>query len=174
MTLVEILIALALLAIITATVYPTVAGQLRAGQSAALGNQLVNLRDAVANFRENVGAYPRLLTQLTNAPVFGDDDSCAANLSLSERSAWRGPYINQAIGGTMPVGEASVQATINRFPNAAATIGALQIAVTGVEPDVAADLEARFDGNGDFTGGTILWTAAGGGTLTFQIPVRGC
>lgn len=174
MTLVEILIALALLAIIAATIYPTVAGQLRAGQSAALGNQLVSLRDAIGGFRENVGAYPRLLTQLTNAPVVGDDNACAADLTGAQRNAWRGPYLNQAIAGPMPVGEASVQTTMIRAPNNTAIVGALQIVVAGVESDVATDLEARFDGNADFTGGTITWTAAGGGTLIFLIPIRGC
>ena len=176
MTLVEILIALALLAIIAATVYPTVAGQLRSGQSAALGNQMVNLRDAIANYRENVGAYPRLLTQLTSAPVAGDDDSCAADLSGAERNAWRGPYINQAIVGAMPVGEASIQTTLTRVPaNTGATqVGALFLVATGVENDVASDLEARFDGNNDLAAGTVTWTPASGGTLALQIPIRGC
>lgn len=176
LTLVEILIALAMLAVIAAVVYPTVAGQLRSGQSTALGNQLVNLRDAIAGFRENVGAYPRFLTQLTAAPVAGDDDSCATNLSAGERNAWRGPYINQSIAGPMPVGESAVQTTLVRVPaNTAVTqVGMLQIQATGVATDVFDDLEARFDGNGDPNGGTVLWTSAGGGTLTFQIPIRGC
>ena len=176
MTLVEILIGIALLAIFAAVVYPTVAGQLRTGQAAAIGNQLSNLRDAIAGFRENVGAYPRLLTQLTTAPVAGDDDSCQADLSGGERNAWRGPYINQPIVGAMPVGEASVQTLLTRVPatTAATQVGELQLQATGVPNDVATDLEARYDGNADFTGGTITWTAAAGGTLTFHIPIRGC
>lgn len=176
LTLLEILIAIAMMAIIAAVVYPTVAGQLRTGQSAALGNQLANLRDAIANYQQNVGAYPRLLTQLTNTPVAGDDDSCAANLSLAERSAWRGPYINRAIVGAMPVGEAFVQTTMVRVPANTATTqaGMLQIQATGVPNDVANDLESRFDGNADLTAGNVIWTTAAGGTLTFQIPIRGC
>lgn len=172
----EILIAIAMIAIIAAVVYPTVAGQLRSGQSAALGNQLANLRDAISNFQQNVGAYPRLLTQLTNTPVAGDDDSCAVDLSAAERGAWRGPYINQAIVGAMPVGEASVQTTMVRVPaNIAVTpVGVLQIQATGVPTDVANDLEARFDGNANLASGNITWVAASGGTLTFQIPIRGC
>jgi prepilin-type N-terminal cleavage/methylation domain-containing protein len=176
MTLLEVLIALAMIAIVAAVVYPTVAGQLRTGQTAALGNQLVNLRDAIASFQENVGAYPRLLTELTSAPVAGDDDSCAADLSGAERNAWRGPYINQAIVGAMPVGDASVQVTMVRVPatTAATQAGVLQIQATGVASDVATDLESRFDGNADLTAGNIVWTSASGGTLTFQIPIRGC
>lgn len=175
-TLVEILIAIAMIAIIAAVVYPTVAGQLRTGQSTALGNQLASLRDAISNFQQNVGAYPRLLTQLANTPVAGDDDSCAADLSVAERNAWRGPYLNRAIVGAIPVGEASVQTTMVRVPANLATTqaGVLQLQATGVPTDVANDLEARFDGNADLNAGNVTWTAASGGTLTFQIPIRGC
>lgn len=176
MTLVEILLALAILAVIAAVVYPTAMVQLRRGHSTALANQLVNLRDAIASFRENVGAYPISLAQLATAPVAGDNDSCAAALSNAERNAWRGPYVNQTIGATLPVGEATVQAALTRLPATTATtpVGMLQIRALGVEADVATELEARFDGNADFASGTVLWTLAGGGTLTFQIPIRGC
>lgn len=176
MTLVEVLLALAILAILAAVLYPTAAGQLRQGHSTALANQFVNLRDAIANYRENVGAFPNVLTLLTNQPVNGDNDSCGANLSVTERDAWRGPYINQNIVGNMPVGNAVVQNVLTRnpFTTAGTPIGVLRIQATGVDADIAADLEEQFDGNANFATGTILWTAASNGTLTFQIPIRGC
>ncbi|MGH7636470.1 MAG: hypothetical protein ACREOK_02365, partial [Gemmatimonadaceae bacterium] len=104
MTIVEVLIALAILAIIAAVVLPTTMGQLRQGHATALANQLANLREGIGNYQENVGAYPISLVQLTNQPVNGDDDSCGANLSNGERNNWRGPYLNQNIVGDMPVG----------------------------------------------------------------------
>lgn len=173
MTMVEILLALAILAILAAVVIPTTAGQLRQGHSSALASQLVNLRDAIGNYRENVGAYPVSLSQLTTQPVAGSDDSCGIDLSGAEIAGWRGPYINQNIVGNMPVGNASVAAALTRV-TVSGTTGLLRISATGVDPDIAADLEAQFDGNANFGTGTILWTSTGGGTLTFQIPVRGC
>lgn len=173
MTMVEILMALAILAIIAAVVIPTSAGQLRQGHASALANQLVNLRDAIASFRENVGAYPISLIELTTQPVNGDDDSCGANLSVAARNAWRGPYINQNIVGNMPVGDAVVAVALTRV-TVSGTTGLLQIRAARVESDIASDLEEQFDGNANFATGTVLWTAAGDDTLTFQIPVRGC
>lgn len=173
MTLIEVLIALALIGLLAAVVMPTVAGQLREGQSTALANQLVNLRDAISNYRQNVGAFPIALTQLTTQPANGEFDSCNVILSAAERAAWRGPYINQNIVGNMPVGDATVTTPLTRV-TVAGQAGLLRIQATGVDNDVALSLEERFDGNNNLATGTILWVAASNGTLTFQIPVRGC
>jgi len=173
MTLVEVLIALAIMGLLAAVVFPTVAGQLREGHSTALANQLVNLRDAIANYRQNVGAFPIALTQLTTQPVAGQTDACSVVLSAAEIAAWRGPYINQNIVGNMPVGDATVSTALSRV-TVAGQAGLLQIQATGVDNDIALELEARFDGNNNLTTGTILWVVAGNGTLTFQIPIRGC
>lgn len=172
MTIVEILLAIAILAILAAVVLPTTAGQLRQGHATALANQLSNLREAIGNYRENVGAYPVSLVQLTTQPVAGANDSCGAPLSNPEINGWRGPYINQNIVGNMPVGNAVIAATLTRVAVGSAAV--LRIHAGRVDQDIAATLEAQFDGNANFASGTVLWTAAGDDTLTFQIPIRGC
>jgi len=174
MTLMEVLIALAILALIAAVVIPTSATQLRQGHSAALANQLTNLREAIANYRENVGAYPISLTQLTTPPVAGDDDSCGANLSNGEINAWRGPYVNQNIVAALPVGNASVQTGLVRNPASGTGAGDLQIQATGVDNDIALVLEQQFDGNNNLAAGNVTWTAASNGTLVLHTPIRGC
>lgn len=172
-TLVEILIVMAILATLAAVLYPSVAVQLRRGQSTALANQLDNLRQAIGNFQQNVGAYPEFLTQLTVAPVAGDQDSCnAAALSVAERNSWRGPYLAQNLVGNLVVGDASIDNQMVRLP-LAGTQALLQIIARDVQPNTATDLEAQYDGNANFATGTILYDA-GTNVLTFQIPVRGC
>lgn len=173
MTLMEVLIAIAILAIIAAVVIPTSAGQLRQGHSAALANQLTNLRQAIANYRENVGAYPASLAQLTTQPVAGDDDACGANLSNAELNAWRGPYVNQNIVAAMPVGNALISTALIRT-TVSGTTGDLQIEATGVDNDIALALEQQFDGNNNLAAGNITWTTASNGRLLLHIPIRGC
>jgi prepilin-type N-terminal cleavage/methylation domain-containing protein len=170
-TLVEILIGMAILATLAAILYPSVAVQLRRGQSTALANQFDNLRQALANFQQNVAEYPILLTQLTVAPVAGDLETCGNQLSLTQRNAWRGPYLTQNIVGNMVVGDAIVQNTMVRV-NLAGTQALLQIVASGVQPNTATDLEAQFDGNANFATGTVLYD--GTDVLRFQIPIRGC
>jgi prepilin-type N-terminal cleavage/methylation domain-containing protein len=177
-TLVEIIVALVVLAVLAAMLYPTAAGQLRQGQSTAIANQLDNLRQAIANYRQNVQRFPNLLTQLTTQPIAGALDLCGTALPAANMALWRGPYVTQVIqAGGMPVGDAMVQNAVTRVPaGGVGQPGTLQITVADVDNDYADDLERQFDGNANLATGTITWTATTGtlGTLVFQIPVRGC
>lgn len=178
-TLAEILIALVIIGLLAAVLYPTVIGQLRQGQSAALANQLNSLRQALAAYKQNVVFYPRVLTQLTNQPPNLAATSCnPGNLPANQHLLWRGPYLTQDIQAAgIPVGDALVQNAIVRNPltTAGGQAGLLQITVQNVDSDINDDLEQQFDGNGDPTAGSILWGPVGSsGTLTFRIPIRGC
>lgn len=173
-TLAEILVGLAIVTILAAVLYPSVAGQLRTGQSTAYANQMDNLRQAIANYRQNVQRYPNSLAELTTAPTAADLDACGTVLGANS-ALWRGPYINQTIVGNMPVGEAVVLNALTRIPAAGVNApGLLQITVAGVNQANATDLEDQFDGNSNFTTGTIQWTTLGIDTLKFLIPIRGC
>jgi general secretion pathway protein G len=173
-SLAEILVALAILALLAAVLYPTAAGQLRSGQSAALANQLDNLRQAIANYRQNVLHFPNQLTQLTNAPLVTAPDACGTAIG-AQNALWRGPYITQDIVGNMPVGDAMVINQLVRIPAAGiGQPGLLQINVAAVDSVLAVDLERQFDGNNNFATGTIQWTTLGADTLKFFIPIRGC
>lgn len=173
-TLAEIMITLLILAILSAVLYPTAAGQLRSGQAAALGNQLDNLRQAIANYRQNVLLFPNTLSELTTAPVGTDLDACGTVLGANS-ARWRGPYITQVISGNMPIGDALALNALARIPATGVNApGLLQITVASVDQTLAADLERQFDGNSNFTTGTIQWTTLGVDTLKFLIPIRGC
>lgn len=175
LTLVEVLIVMAILATLAAVLYPSVAVQLRRGQTSALANQLNYLRESAANYRQNVTKYPFTLTQLTVQPAVGAADLCGAlSLTAGNVAAWRGPYLNQNIVGNIPVGDATVRNQLVRNPPTAAggQLGILQIVADGVTVNAATDLEQQFDGNANFATGTVLYD--GVSILTFQIPIRGC
>lgn len=172
-TLAEILIALAIIAILAAALYPAVGGQLRRGQSTALANQFSNLRDAVGNYRQNVQRYPRTLMQLNNALTATATDACGTAVPLVNRNMWRGPYLTQNVVDSLRVGDAIVLDTLLRNPATLAlgVIAQLQIRAINVEQSTATDLDQQFDNSNGLGAGTILWA---GGMLTFQIPIRNC
>jgi prepilin-type N-terminal cleavage/methylation domain-containing protein len=170
----EVLVTLAILAVLAALVIPQVTGQLQKGQSTALANQLTNLRTAIVSYRENVSRYPKALIQLTTAPVVGDVDLCGTALSASNRNAWRGPYLTQPVLVTgMPVADFIVRNNIVRNPatDAAVAVGQLLLTVKSVPIEVAADLEKQFDGDSVYTTGNIQYA---GDSLTFVMPIRNC
>ena len=177
-TVLELLIGLAIIALLAAMLYPAVGAQFQKGQSTALANQLDNLRQAIANYRTNVQRFPNQLTQLTTQPVNGvDRDVCGTLLPASSVALWRGPYLTQVIQvGGIPSGNATIRNAITYVGGGLGQPGTLRILVDDVENETATDLEARFDGNNNLTTGTILWTLVSGtlGTLTFQIPIRSC
>ena len=174
-TLAEVLVALAILALLAAVLFPTVGAQLRKGQSAALANQLDNLRTSIGNYRTNVVRYPFVLVDLTTQPGVGSVDACGTAIPAANRALWRGPYLTQVILGNTPVGDATLLNQLVRIPaNGVGAPGLLQILVASVDSTVAVDLEAQFDGNNNFATGTIQWTTLGADTLKFLIPIRGC
>jgi prepilin-type N-terminal cleavage/methylation domain-containing protein len=178
-SLVEIIVALVILAALAAALYPTVAGMLTGGQSAALAKQISSFTTAITNYQDNVGAYPPRLFLLNTQPVNGDDDSCGQNLSNNERQRWRGPYLTSMISGDVAVGTAIAKDTLIRVPpnNNALEAGILQLRFLSVDSVVASDIEREFDGSTlNYSTGNVLWTSTSPpeGTLTFQLGIRGC
>ena len=178
-TMVEILVALAIIAILAAILVPTVGSQLRQGKSTAVANQLSNLRSSIDAYRQNVVRFPLVLTVLTTLPGATAVDACGTVVPAANRALWRGPYLNDNILGDFPVGDATILNQLVRIPAAGAGApGILEILAINVDSTVAADLEAQFDGTpivaASYTTGTIQWTAAGLDTLKFLIPIRGC
>jgi len=179
-TLFEILVALVIVALLTAVIIPTVGGRLRQSQATAIGDELTNLTTAINAYRQNVLKYPNKLDLLTNTPVAGTSlDICGSAMVATNVSKWQGPYLARPIttGTDFPVGDATVNDQLVRNPSGVQTgVGLLQIKIDVVDTVAAVALEAQFDGNADFTTGSILWTRTnpGVGTLTYSIPIRGC
>lgn len=179
-TLAEILVALAIVALLTAVIVPAIGGNLHQSQASAIASELTNLTTAINAYRQNVLKYPNKLDLLTNTPVAGTSlDICGVAMVAANVNKWQGPYLARPIttGTDFPIGDATVNDQLVRNPSGVqAGVGTLQIKMDLVDTVAAVALEAQFDGNADFTTGSILWnrTNPGVGTLTYSIPIRGC
>jgi prepilin-type N-terminal cleavage/methylation domain-containing protein len=181
-SLMETLIALAIMAILAAVVVPTVASRLSPSNSAVLASNLQLINAATLEYRENVGKYPNELLDLTTKPTAGVSlDACGAALSTTPVASWRGPYLSLSVNSSgIQSGDGLIANTISRTPSSTSlsTVmkGVLQFSVSGVTQDNADDLESLFDTGSDLTTGTVQWVAnsSTGGTLTYAIPIRGC
>jgi prepilin-type N-terminal cleavage/methylation domain-containing protein len=175
LSLFEILVAVVILGLLTAALYPTMMPKLRAAQVTSIATQLDGLRVAIGSYRQDVRRYPRRLYQLTHALAPGDLDACGSAVSGAARSRWDGPYIARSIEGNFPVGDATMRDTLGRSPSTTGggPFGQLQLVVVDVDSLTANSIETQFDGVVDYAAGNVLWTAAGK-RLTFQIPINGC
>ena len=180
MTLVEIVVAMAIVGVMAAALYPTIMGRLQRAQTAALGRQLQGFREAIGHYRENVGRYPNRLRQLTTQPASGARDICLGTIPAANLARWRGPYMSQAIvTDSIRVGDATVLDTLFREPvnTAGGQPGMLRMVAFNVDSIPAMELERQLDGNGNLLDGNIMWfpTLFGlNGLLVYSVPVRGC
>lgn len=175
-SLLEILIALAILALLLAVVMPNVLGRIRAARGATLAQNLRSITDAAWSFRGDMGRFPRRLMQLTTKPASGDPDLCSR--PMSNVDAWKGPYLRQSMSPTGLVsGDARIRDTLTRNPPtlAGGTLATLSVNATEVDSVVAADLEVAFDGSTpNYAAGAIRWVPANDGTLSYTFSIRGC
>lgn len=176
-TLVEVVVAIVIVALISSVVATQVIGRLNDGGAAALSGNLDAVTDAVQSFRRDVRRYPSSLAQLSGPLSAGAADVCGNPIPSRFRQAWRGPYLERVIGsGGLPSGGGVIRNTMARDP-ASGGYGQLFLHADEVEREVAEELETAFDGDGNLAAGTVRWTevgSSGRGTLGFGIPVSGC
>jgi prepilin-type N-terminal cleavage/methylation domain-containing protein len=176
-TLIEILAALIIFVALAALIMPQVVSNVRRSTATAVESTLTHLVDGLARHKGDVRRFPAELRWLTDATAGTPTDICGTTIPAALLLRWGGPYLQQQVGTAgIPAGDATVLNALDRDP-AAGLVSNLVITVVGVEQDIAARIEAEFDGNADFNGGTIRWVGGGGGaadTLRYYMPIRGC
>lgn len=182
-TIVETLVACAILAILAAVIVPTSASYL---DQKRIRDSLATL-DALAiginSFHTTVQNWPGRLSDLTTNLVAGQRTACTA-VAYTTPTRWAngGPFFNQAIpasGFQLPIGVANN--TLERNPNSAA-VGMLNIVIPNVRFQDAQAMNDITGGPGDTnqpdrsnTTGLVRWSAPSADervTVTYGIPVN--
>src|SRR5215213_8037641 len=96
-SLAEILVGIAITAVIAAMVLPVVFSRIRTSQGAALMQSYAGLSQGIAEFKRATTRYPLLLSSLTAQPAATDDDICGNDLTATNVALWRGPYASRQI-----------------------------------------------------------------------------
>lgn len=139
-TLAEVLVTLAIIAIMAAVLLPALNQQLSKGDTGRLASDLTNIQTAAQAFLSDVHRYPSTLSQLTTSVTGTDINSIAIPAALQLK--WKGPYIsrdvvaNTGAGGTIASSFAII--TSNSIPY-------LTINVSPIAPSDFASLESMLD-----------------------------
>lgn len=196
-SLIETLVALAIMTVLAAVLIPALSGKLKDSRTSTVSQTLSNLNYAVAEYKKAMGRYPGKLTLLTNNPSTSDRDLCGTLITSSSTILWRGPYLSREfVAAGIAVADGRVDPDVRRLPTTVTstppTIAYALIDVAGVELKVAQDLDIDLDGTADAANGAIRYTTgsiAGQGTgnptdlipavsstsqvnLTYAIPVN--
>jgi prepilin-type N-terminal cleavage/methylation domain-containing protein len=171
-TLVEVIVALAVILILAAVALPNLTGYLQQQRVDAAAAQLATVRDALynpaipTNFYETIGSNAGRLSELDSGLIAGDasyatgtDDSCGGTFTAGERNKWVGPYTTynseRSTGMMTPIGRA--EDTLTR-----AAGNVLQLTFLDASLDDAQLLDATVDGGGGYNAGIIQWTPQNG------------
>lgn len=176
----EILVSLAIIAVLTAVVMPVVTQRILHARTSALSQTLFGLSQGIAEYKKAVSLYPGQLTLLTTTPTVGvATDACGNLLTQSNINNWRGPYVSRQILSTgIPMGDGLIQNSMTRTTSGTSTV--LLINTSDVDTKMATDLEADLDNPPPAVPnpltGTVRYTTPVGGqvTLSYSIPISGC
>src|SRR5450759_4535540 len=104
----EILVAVAIMAVIAAVVIPSIGGQLNKGETGRVTSDLISIRGAVEQFLADVRRYPSAMQQLQVKPgVLAAADTGINGTGMftaTQVARWRGPYMTKDTVGARLTG----------------------------------------------------------------------
>ena len=147
-TLAEILIALALIAILAAVLLPSVAGQIMKGDAGRTMQDLEAVRAGIDQYLADVHRYPLKYQQLTTKIVAGAKDINNTVLPSGLISKWAGPYVTKTLNdaGVLPTGfGGTIQDSLIKTANTNG-VSYVTIRILGLDSSAFARLEEQIDG----------------------------
>jgi prepilin-type N-terminal cleavage/methylation domain-containing protein len=181
-TLAEVLVAVAVVAILAAVTIPTIRGRLQEAQEDTIVEEIDNLSSAVIAYHQSVGHYPPSLDYLSALPATAYDLCEINTLSTTAQAAWSGPYTSRAMSGltgaTYQIGSgASVEIGLTRATKILQTgttaVDVLGILIDNVDSATARGVDYKIDGVLNNGAGQLWWVSSGNNTqLTYYIPIR--
>jgi prepilin-type N-terminal cleavage/methylation domain-containing protein len=172
-TLVEVLVTIAIVAVLAGVLLPALFNQLGRGDTGRLAEDLGNLRTGVETFGSDTHRLPSSINQLITAVTTNDADINAVSYTSAIVARWKGPYVNRDVvsatgGGTFSTTFAVVTGTNGtRY---------LSVNVTSMAPSDFSQIEAILDeGNTSTstssTSGAVRYSTTNS-TLTYlMVPV---
>jgi prepilin-type N-terminal cleavage/methylation domain-containing protein len=168
-TLAEVLVSIALVAILTAIVIPTVQGRLQDGYEDAIVQEFDNISSAVIAYRQDVGKFPPQLRYLSALPT-SPTDACGNALTTTQQNNWHGPYITRTIPAVTGYVIAQKDTVFNVL-NTSYSTTAITVELHGADTLTAHDVDLKIDGQAINNVGGLQGAVNGTATIIyFLIP----
>lgn len=177
-TLPEVLVTVAIVAVLAAMVVPAVTQQISKGDDAELQSSVANLRTSITAFVSDTRKFPARISDLFNEIADTDLDLFGVAYGTAVEARWRGPYMSGSLAAASDltlshtdIADALVDST---FGTATAVL------VIATLPDITTQAQAILidglidDGNGN-AAGILRWNdvadpiAVGGGQVKLML-----
>jgi prepilin-type N-terminal cleavage/methylation domain-containing protein len=171
-TLVEVLAAVLIVAVMAAVIIPVVFGRINDSAIRREATTFGVLAQAIMAYHDNVGMWPSTLVQLNTKPVAGTDvNICGGAMSNKEVARWYGPYLATPVPASGLVIDRDV--VLNTLVRQSATN--LQIQVQFPDNDTRTAIDAMLDSELGALVGVIRWSGSDPTvTVTYNLPIVGC
>jgi prepilin-type N-terminal cleavage/methylation domain-containing protein len=170
-TLAEVLVTIAIIAIMAAVILPALNNQIQKGDTSRLASDLTSVQSGIQAFVSDIRRFPSTTDQLLNGAT--GSDIFAAPFTALDQSAWKGPYLSRDILSHTG-GRASISGTFT-----ITTSSTLQFLTVNISPVTNTQFEnielALDEGTASTTSTTTgnIRYSSGNTTLSFlAMPVR--
>jgi prepilin-type N-terminal cleavage/methylation domain-containing protein len=103
-SLAELLVGMAILALLAAVLIPAVTGQISKGDATRTIQDLTSIRTGVEQFVADVRRYPGRLSHLTNAITAAQRDVNGTLYPAGLVPRWKGPYVTRDLAAAVTTG----------------------------------------------------------------------
>ncbi len=158
-TLAEVLVTVAIVAILAAVVVPAVTNQITKGDEANIASTVGSLRTGITAFVTDTRKFPRRASDLFNAILSTDKDITVTDYGTAAAGRWKGPYMSGSLGAadSLPVGLGFVRNTM-KDSGFATSSGYVIATIGGVYTDAAAArIDSLIDNGNGLAAGAVRW-----------------
>jgi prepilin-type N-terminal cleavage/methylation domain-containing protein len=161
-TLAEVLVTIAIIAIIAAAIIPAVTSQITKGDETTVTSAVSTMRTSITAFVSDVRAFPSRVSQLTVVPTALTDTALNGTpYSAAQVGRWKGPYSTTstfAADDSLPIGlGAFLGDSLKDSLNFVVANIAFDAGSAAANVALAFRIEALFESTADSTGGMIRW-----------------
>lgn len=164
-TLAEILVALALMALLAAVLLPTVAGQVLKGDAGRVVQDLEAVRAGAERFLTDIRRYPGKYSDLSRAITVANTDILGSAYTSGQVTKWEGPYITKdTITASVETGFGGRITNVFKTELNTNAVSYLTVVVTGITGPDADRIDEQIDGPSATprTTGLLRWVSSGG------------
>lgn len=164
-TLAEILVALALMALLAAVLLPTVAGQVLKGDAGRVVQDLEAVRAGSERFLTDLRRYPGRYSDLSTAITTAHVDALGNAYNTGTVSKWAGPYVTKdTLNASVETGFGGRITNVFDTVTNTNAVPYLTFVITGITGPDADRIDEQIDGptTNPRTTGLLRWASAGG------------
>ena len=158
-TLPEVLVTVAIVAVLAAIVVPTVTSQLGKGDAPALSSTIGSLRTSITAFVSDVRKFPRRLSHLTTAITATDSTLFPDAPYGSAYNKWKGPYASFNLNSNDSI---AIGMNLKAQDSLRLASNQIEVWLSGVTTDAEmVSIDNQIDNGTGASAGSLRWTVVG-------------